>query len=259
MTPILKAERLIAIAAVLALAAALAACKGGGGGDTPEPPTNITLKGTVTSGGAPLAGIPVYLSWDEQKTTVTDANGQYSFAGLTKSQYVVTPSLLNHAFTPSNYELASAQSRTDLNFAAAAATYGSDVGQIATDFTLTNQGGQPVSLYASFGKVVLFDFSADWCGPCQSEAAKAQALYTAYKSSGLEMLTLMIEGSTATWASTYGLSFSVLDDSALTAWTVYDDLGYIPLNIIVDRNMTIRYKQAGYDETAVINAIKKYL
>lgn len=243
---------LIGLAAVLG---GLAACKGSPAG--PDLSEDLAFRGTITSGGSPLAGVQVFLSQDESKSAVTDAGGRFSFTGLSGTSFVVTPSLMNHAFTPSNYELGT-QSRTDLDFTAAAATYGSVVNQIAANFTAVDQNGQNVSLYSYFGKVVLIDFSADWCGPCRSEAQVAESLYQANKSKGLEMLTIMIDGPTLAWATTYGLTFPVLDDNAQTLWAIFGE-GFIPLNIVLDRNMTIRYKTAGYSESAIVAAIKKYL
>lgn len=251
----MKKKSFVFLLVVAAALGGLAACKGSP--TDPEPPTNITFRGSITSGGSALAGVQVFLSWDESRSTVTDANGAFSFTGLSGSHFIITPSLRNHAFTPSNYELGT-QSRSDLTFTDQPATYGSVLDKIAADFTAVNQNGQSVSLYSYFGKVVLIDFSADWCGPCQAEAAKAEALYQTHKSKGFEIVTILISGSPAVWASTYGLTFPVLDDHAESLWAIYGE-GYVPLNIVLDRNMTIRYKTAGYTESAIVAAIKKYL
>ncbi len=86
-------------------------------------------------------------------------------------------------------------------------------------------------------------------------------LYEEYKSRGLVIITLMISGSASNWATRYGLNFPVLDDTALRQWSVY---GYgqspgAPLNVILDRNMTIRYKKGDYSEAEIVAEIKKYL
>jgi hypothetical protein len=68
----------------------LSACGGGGGETNPgQPPPTDTVTGTVTFKGAPLPGAQVLLYTCNEnyfaQTATTDANGNYSFAGLCTS------------------------------------------------------------------------------------------------------------------------------------------------------------------------------
>ncbi len=218
---------------------------------------NVEFGGVITLNGQPFSNMEVYLSWDSSKKITTGADGKFNFTNLTSGNYVITPSNKGYVFSPSNYEIGS-QTRKDLDFAAQPATYGSQTGNIAVDFTAKDQNGKNVSLHDYIGMVILFDFSADWCGPCRNEATHLEALHNEFKNSGFQIITLLTSGSPSAWATEYNLTFSVLDDLNRKIWNIYGE-GSIPLNIIVDRNCTIRYKRAGYDENAIKGIINKYL
>lgn len=135
---------------------------------------------------------------------------------------------------------------------------GTNGGDKALNFTASDQNDQNVSLYNYLGEVVLFDFSADWCGPCRTEATHLEALFQEYKNRGFQVITILTSGSPSVWAQTYGLTFPVLDDNDESIWKDYGE-GSVPLNVIMDRDGIIRHKQAGYYEAQIKNMIEDYL
>lgn len=58
------------------------------------------------------------------------------------------------------------------------------VGQPAPDFELTTFEGQPISLAGLQGKVVVLNFWASWCIPCEQEADELEAAWQLYRDSG---------------------------------------------------------------------------
>lgn len=149
-------------------------------------------------------------------------------------------------------------------------TPGTEVGQQAVNFTLVDQGGHPVSLRDYAGKAILLHLSAMWCRPCQSEADDAEELHQRYKDRGFVILGVLIEDYAGSppdqtdqqaWANTYSLTFPVLASGDSIAWNLYDDEGYIPLNVIIGRDQIITYKDVGYYpdglETEILKALNK--
>jgi peroxiredoxin len=132
------------------------------------------------------------------------------------------------------------------------------VGNQAVNFTAKDQDGNDVSLYDYSGKVIFVNMSADWCGPCRNEASHLENLYDEYKQRGFQIITVLTSGDPAVWAHDYQLSFPVLDDSGELIWDQYGE-GYVPLNLVIDREKVIRYKEAGYDETEIKAVIENYL
>ena len=55
----------------------------------------------------------------------------------------------------------------------------------APDFSMTTFSGQPFSLQSQRGKVVVLNFWASWCVPCQQEAATLESSWQRYQSAGV--------------------------------------------------------------------------
>ncbi len=216
----------------------------------------LEFAGQITSGGQPFPNVHVYLSRQASKETVTAGDGKFSFTGLPAGDYIITPSAPGYAFAPSNYELS--QTNKNLVFSASLATYGTEAGAVAMNFSAKDQYNALLSLSDFHGKVVLFDFTADWCVPCREKAETAEAFYQKYKDKGFVYILLVIQGNPSLWASAYGLTFPVLDDNSQTIYSLYRKIS-IPLPHVLDRNGTIRYKQEGWNKSEVEDVINKYL
>jgi peroxiredoxin len=61
------------------------------------------------------------------------------------------------------------------------------------DFTLTDLNGTAWTLKSLKGKVILLNFWATWCPPCNRELPDMQALYDKYKDQGLVVLAITDE------------------------------------------------------------------
>ncbi len=66
-----------------------------------QPPNTFTISGRITRTGVSLAGATVNLGGTTNAVATTDAAGNYQFSGLQPGgSYTVSPSMLNHYFTP---------------------------------------------------------------------------------------------------------------------------------------------------------------
>ena len=147
------------------------------------------------------------------------------------------------------------------------------VGDHACNFTLLNQKGEEVSLYDFYGKVVLVDFSTEWCGYCRVAASEAQRMQDKYGEENFVHITVLVETSSGAepspddlqlWMDTYGItsavvlsgSRSMLDPSDESYWSV---TGW-PTFFILDRDMKVFDILRGYSiqmlEEIVDEAIK---
>jgi thiol-disulfide isomerase/thioredoxin len=131
------------------------------------------------------------------------------------------------------------------------------------NFSLSNQHGDEVSLYDFYGKVIIVDLSAMWCGPCSNMAYAADPTVDAYGADNLEWLTVIIDNESGDpptqedvkrWADVHGVTGHVLvGDRSFIATDPELKTGYPvsgwPTFVVIDQEMILRYGVTGWSET----------
>ncbi len=74
-----------------------------------------------------------------------------------------------------------------------------EIGQQAPDFTLPDPSGKLVKLSDNFGKYLLVDFWAAWCGPCRRENPNVVRLHKKYKEKGFGVFGVSLDSKKDAW------------------------------------------------------------
>ncbi len=125
-----------------------------------------------------------------------------------------------------------------------------DNGRLAPDIVLTTVDGGEFRLHDLRGELVLLDFWASWCGPCEMSAPELDALYHDLAEGDPPLRVIGInqgeDAATARRAAAeLGMTYPVVLDRDLTAGREYGADG-IPLFVLIDTDRTILWKQTGY-------------
>ena len=97
----------------------------------------------------------------------------------------------------------------------------------APDFTVYDKDGNAVQLSDFFGKPIVLNFWASWCGPCQNEMPYFDAVYQQYDGDVLFLMVNMTDGNRETVAKAsgfienYGYQFPVYYDTDMDAANTY--------------------------------------
>ena len=121
-------------------------------------------------------------------------------------------------------------------------------GTPAPDFTLESAGGKNLKLSELRGEVVLLNFWATWCAPCQQEMPLLDQLYTQYRRAGFSLLAVNVDSDPAkavAMAKKLRVTFPVLFDKGKRVSRLYD-VDAMPSTLIIDRDGRVRFIHRGY-------------
>lgn len=130
---------------------------------------------------------------------------------------------------------------------------------IAPDFNLPKVGGGYVKLSSLQGQVVILDFMATWCGPCETELAHLDEIYNSYGSSQVRILSIDVDTSESesllsVYADNHDISWDILMDTSGVNNAGGYDVSSIPTLVIVDQDGRIAYRSVGVTSASTLKA-----
>ena len=137
-----------------------------------------------------------------------------------------------------------------------------EVGDSVDDFTLLNSQGAPVSLSDFSGQVILINFFATWCPPCNDEVPLLQQMYQIYQSQGFTILgvDLLEDGAlVADWVQANGLTYPIVLAPDWETFLLFPNAGGFPYNALIDRQGVLRYSQYGINMDEIETLVQELL
>jgi peroxiredoxin len=114
------------------------------------------------------------------------------------------------------------------------------------------------------GKVVLINFWATWCKPCEDEMPAMEKLYRTLRSDGFELIAISVDdevAAVATFRERLGLSFPILMDTGKEVASAYQTFRF-PETFLVGRDGIVVERYIGpkdWAAPAYVDRIRRLL
>jgi peroxiredoxin len=139
-----------------------------------------------------------------------------------------------------------------------------EAGVAAPEFALPRLGGGELSLHSLRGKVVLVNFWATWCAPCEQEMPAMQRLYAALAPRGFELVAVSVDedaDAVARFRERLALGFPIALDPEKTVAKRYQSFRY-PESFLIDRDGVLVARYVGerdWDAPEYVDRIARLL
>lgn len=139
-------------------------------------------------------------------------------------------------------------------------------GTVAPAFELPRvpEAGPPLALADLRGQVVLLNFWATWCKPCEDEMPAMQRLYDALAREGLELVAVSTDEGSAEveeFVARLGLRFPILWDPSKATAEAYQAYRF-PETLLIDRDGVVVERYIGpreWDSPLYVQRIRRLL
>jgi peroxiredoxin len=137
-------------------------------------------------------------------------------------------------------------------------------GQAAPAFELPLLDGGTISLTSLRGRVVLLNFWATWCKPCEDEMPAMERLHAALAGPGFELVAVSADASrddVTKFRDRLGLTFPIASDPDKQVSEAYQSYRF-PESYLIDRDGTILSRYIGprdWDADLYVDRIRRVI
>jgi thiol-disulfide isomerase/thioredoxin len=133
-------------------------------------------------------------------------------------------------------------------------------GQAAPALTFKDLAGQPVSLAALKGKVVVVDFWATWCGPCRLEIPGYIEMQKKYGKDGLVVIGVSLDQGgpkvVKKFVEANGMNYTIVMGGSEDV-DAFGGFNGIPTTFLIGRDGKILHEKTGSMESAEYEKLVK--
>jgi thiol-disulfide isomerase/thioredoxin len=125
---------------------------------------------------------------------------------------------------------------------------------LAAEFTLSDLGGNQISLSMYRGRVVLLNFWATWCAPCREETPELVGLQNRFRNQGLQVIGVSLDDepkAALAFSKQFKMNYPVVRGDARLAERYGGVLG-LPITFLIGCDGRIDAKYSGKADIARI-------
>ncbi|BCG64269.1 MAG: hypothetical protein methR_P2042 [Methyloprofundus sp.] len=131
---------------------------------------------------------------------------------------------------------------------------------------LNDLTGQQYNLYEWHGKIIMLNFWATWCGPCQTEIPDFINFQRQYADQGLQVIGIGLDETRKlrNFVRTTGINYPILQANPELQYTLLkqwgNPYGILPFTVIIGRDGHFIFMQQGiFNKRAFDNIVKPLL